>query len=162
MPNWSAPFHRRTLKGLSLFLICVCSSLAWGVQNKTYPTSATTQIRMDTYDDGFITVAKSTWTVQSSTWSLINGEYYWIEPVNIKIWRYDWKAKTSASIDMSIDAYTSLIIKDAQDRDTFTVADLEEQYSVWPDTYTAPSDWKGWCLQIINGREVPVACPQKP
>lgn len=32
-----------------------------------------------------------------------------------------------------------------------------EQYMVWPST-TCPADWKGWGLQVINGKNVPIPC----
>lgn len=57
------------------------------------------------------------------------------------------------------------------------ISDQMEQYMIWPDTDVAhmyiqgstttlnpnvwppAGGWKGWCFSIINGKEVPVACP---
>lgn len=95
-----------SLFSASLFL----SSLCFGALNKTYPTAATTQIRMDVYTDVFKTIYNST--------------------------------ITDAGVD---------IINMIADNDV-------EQYMVLPSTY-AYGGWKGWCLNVVNGHNVPISCP---
>jgi hypothetical protein len=87
--------------------------------------------------DEVATIHKSTFSVIGSTVTDIDEMF----TVNLSTAQYEaakWR-----------------LIKDMLDNDI-------EQYLVWPDTnpvnYPKAEDWQGWCLTIVNGNPVYVAC----
>lgn len=124
--------------------------------------------------DDIETMARSSWTIQTSTWLYLNSGTYWIIPANrtfdlwrphfstsvVNFYKWDYTNKIASSVVMGIDEYSNLLINETRNMTIMEIANLNmEIYMVWPDTYTVPSTWKGWCLQKINGKDVPVACP---
>ena len=77
----------------------------------------------------------------------------------VNLWAWDYVDSTSTFTPMSIQDYTKMVVRETQNRDMWLVSSNTEEYFIWPDTMTVPSDWGGWCLEIINNRNVPVACP---
>jgi hypothetical protein len=120
-------------KANSLFFgLLFVGGVSYAALSKTYPTSATTQIRWDAYHDAFKTV----WLSTSTEFTRINE---------------DGSTTDFGLSTATIEAIKLKWINEVED-------DGIEQYLVFPSTF-APSGWKGWCLQVINGRNVPAACP---
>ena len=86
--------HKLKLLAFKLSVLLILgSSLCWGEQNRTYPTSAITQIRMDTYLDAIYTVYNSTYTVDISTWIPLISTWTWIGETRAK--GYEWYLRGS-------------------------------------------------------------------
>lgn len=63
-------------------------------------------------------------------------------------------------MQLNLDVFINKVIVQTRIHDIFDIADDDmEEYMVWPDTTTVPQNWDGWCLEIINNNNVPVACP---
>jgi hypothetical protein len=114
---------------LPLFLLCL-ASLVYGSLNKTYPTSATTEIRMEMVTDNIGTIWKSTTT---------------------EFMRYEVDGSTTefSLSTRTVEAIKLSLLNEMIDKDI-------EQYLVFPGTST--TNWKGWCLRMINNNPVPVPC----
>lgn len=144
----------------SLFIFLLVPSLLDGALNKTYPTAATTNLRIETYVDGFATMHNSSWTVNVSTWGYLGSTMTWLNNDNVTGYVYTvnnscWTVKQATwTVKNLLELYTeslkTRIVNKILDQDI-------EQYLVWPST-TAPRDWKGWCLDRINGKDVPITC----
>ena len=156
------------LKAFSLFLLVLFwTVLAQAVQNKTYPTAATTKIRVDTYTDEFSTTYKSTWTIEVGKWQPIiamsSSSWTWInssQTVSGYVGGFQGSTFSYHASTWTIGEYTRMIIEATKihSNDESVNQDVEE-YMVWPDT-NCPSGWKGWANKVINGKNVAVACPQ--
>jgi hypothetical protein len=152
-------------KVFSLFILFVSSPL-WAKLPQTYPTAATTQIRWDSYDDSLFTMANSSWSIHCSTWTNLNYNLVWISTgQTVQIWSpiFDssntYVGASSSTIDL--DSFMNQIVKRTRIHEIFHIAnDDMQEYMVWPDTITFPSNWDGWCNEIINNRSVAVACPR--
>lgn len=71
-------------------------SLAYGALNKTYPTAATTNLRIETYVDGISTMYNSTYTVKGSTWVVFGSTWVYI-PNNQIIRGTEWHLSKSTT-----------------------------------------------------------------
>ena len=88
---------RQKLKVSNFLLIVLLGSpLAHGALNKTYPTSATTNLRVETYVDAVGTIYKSTYSVQVSTWFPIGSTWTYILS-DQKINGVEWYIKTATT-----------------------------------------------------------------
>lgn len=83
------------VNSLFLFVLLSCS-LAHGALNKTYPTSATTNLRIETYVDAIGTVADSTYTIPVSTWAILGSTYTYVYSNQI-VSGVEWYLKGSTS-----------------------------------------------------------------
>lgn len=68
--------------------------LAHGDLNKTYPTAATTNLRVETYVDSIGTISKSTQSVEFSTWTYLTSTLTYI-PSNQSVQGVTWDIKGS-------------------------------------------------------------------
>lgn len=143
-----------------LFFILLVPSLLDGALNKTYPTAATTNLRIETYVDGISTMHNSTWTVNVSTWGYFGSTMTWINNDYVTGYVYTvenscWTVKhASWTVSNLLDSYMEVVKYKLVDK--ILNQDIE-QYLVWPST-VAPAGWKGWCLDKINGKDVPIVC----
>lgn len=166
------PKRRSNLISLSISLIIVFFvSLCEAKLNQTYPTSATTFLRMETYQDGFETVYQSSWNINVSTWEIIGSSYTYIsstEPITgfiatISSFTYNVDGTTTTNWNIQdtswpMTDFINLIRDETRLRDTNKILDDDiEEYLVWPDT-SPPAGWQGWCLKQINENPVPVTC----
>ena len=129
--------------------------------NKTYPTSATTNLRMETYVDEASTIANSSWTIRQSTWTYFgstrtytNGNHYIFGSYSVdgSTWNIKQTSWTYNSyIDMVLEEAMNMWITEVLDKDI-------EQYLVYPAT-TCPEGWQGFCFQLINGTTIYKNCP---
>lgn len=142
-----------------------CAVAVWGAQSKTYPTSATTQVRWDTYMDDIQTIYHSTYTVDDSTWVVLGTSCAWMNPGQyVYGWTEVFQGTTSVVYQSSwtLSDYNAALLLGSKDSFINTIANLNmEQYMVWPSTTPPdPGTWAGWCQSIVNGHIVPIACPQ--
>lgn len=81
------------VNSLVVFVLLSCS-IAYGALNKTYPTAATTNLRIETYVDAIGTIYKSTFSIPVSTWTYLGSTLTYI-PSNQNINGTEWYIKTS-------------------------------------------------------------------
>jgi hypothetical protein len=115
-----------------LFSILFFVSSAEGALNKTYPTAATTVLRLDAYNDEIKEIWKSTTT-----------EFMRYE-VDGSTTEFGLSASTIESIKLQW-------INEVVDKDM-------EQYMVFPSSYVPleSKPWLGWC---INSSHIYIPCP---
>lgn len=94
-----------------------------------------------------------------STWTFFNPDGF----VNGRVYELIGSTWTVKNSSWTIESYTQKVLDQTKLKLINEIMDSDiEQYMVWPDTTTYPTanEWKGWCLKIINGNKVPIACPQ--
>lgn len=141
------------------------SGVASAALNRTYPKSATTVLRVETYIDGIRTIYLSTWTIPVRAWTSLYKESASIFPIDyvpINVLKSKWSVENSTYIlkisTYSLQEFIDLVVFETKMTVLNEVMDKDmEQYIVWPGT-SPPKGWLGWCQKIINGRPVPVPC----
>lgn len=150
------------MKRVIPFLLVLIAGGVGATQVKSFPTSPVTQIRMDTYQDGFNTIGLSTWTLDVSTWVVFGSSYYILMPNQLVTGtKFDWSGSswTINSSTLTLQQYTLAVIDQTRIQSINQIADDDmEQYMVWPDT-APPSGWKGYCLEVMGITKVPTVCP---
>lgn len=149
------------MKYLGLLLLLL-QTVCYAKLNQTYPTSATTVLRMETYTDSIGTVYSSSWTVNSTAWTYFGSTATWIsgnQHVYGSIFKVNGSTWNIISSSWTLENYTNMLLDEAKQRWIGEVLDKDiEQYLVFPSS-TCPPGWQGWGLQTINNKPVAVPCP---
>ena len=142
------------------FLLLIFPQIAFGALNKTYPTSAVTNLRIETYVDAFSTIYNSTYSIGVSTWVILNSKYIYFTPSKINGFEYSLinSSWTKTNIEFELKDILDMVVNQSKIEFINNVLDSDiEQYLVWPST-SAPKDWDGWCMEKINGKDIPISC----
>jgi len=154
------------MKYLTCFIIILSIyGIVNGELNRTHPLSATTALRMETYNDSYRTVYLTTNTVDLNHFNYYGSSHVFTNPfqiVTVYYWN-EWKSDIVIST-LTLNEFAQMVIRQTKmDVINKSLDNDIEQYMVYPSSYLprGVEDWKGYCSEVINGQVVAFECPKQ-
>lgn len=143
-------------------ILLIIVPVAEAALNRTYPTSATTQLRVEAYNDAIASIWKSNYVIKVDTWAVVVDSYTYIPGGPPLVgWFTDTSNWTLVSTSWTVSGYNAALVEDAKLKLINQILDEDvEEYMVFPATSTVGmiEAWKGWCLSVVNGKNVSIVC----